>query len=123
MTYRTEKLPDEPILITQPFEDHDAEVDGGFYAQSIIAALDALKEPVVVILDLTRSNMESQNLAYAASLAIPILNHPNILDRVCVTTSDIMRMTMQGLGSTTFGSHEIHVFDMLDDALAYARSY
>lgn len=122
-----EALPGEPILIVHSEMSTDDLMKSTQESIAIITeALDQQTEPVFLISDVREITMSLEDIIQVMSAIArgqnPMVRHPNIRDYVTVLAADrLIRMATKGLESATFGKISVHMFDTLEDALAYCR--
>lgn len=127
MSFSTEKLEGEPIIIHTMHADYKAKEDADDGALSIITLLDAETEPayLYLIVDIQEAVFGLDDVVFAANLGArgeqPITHHHNVRETIVVTRSDLLKLAARGLDSDAFGHVAIKVFGTLDEALAYCR--
>jgi hypothetical protein len=125
VTFTLEKLPDEPILVTQLLPEWRVDPDLMTYTDQITALLDSLTEPVHYIADIRGIQISLGDLLSGANLITrspsAYLRHANIKSITAVANSRFLDMAIKGLDSGTFGFVSINVFQTLDEALESVR--
>jgi len=125
LTYSVEKLQDEPIVMVKLFEADRLEPSMPTTGAEVIAVLDAVSEPVFLILDMGNIRISLEHLVSSTSRAIRVdqfLTHPNVREILDVTTNPMLRLAAKGMESKVFGRLKAQVFDTVEEALEYARS-
>jgi len=127
MANTTEKLPGEPIVIRtlDPNIQSVEEMKAGFL--STLKLLDEQKEPLIFIMDLSKSNLPDSldNLSEATNIVarqLKVFTHPMVRQIICVTTSRFVELAARGLDSKVFGNVKVPVVHSVEEGLALARS-
>lgn len=127
MTTTCTTLPNEPIIIHTVDSTWNMERDLPRVLQHLQNTLDAAAEPCYYIAHIVEEpKLGLQEIMQAASRtargANALLHHRNFKAYLMVSDSKLIRLVAKGLNSEAFGAVPVHLFDTLDDALAYARS-
>ena len=126
MNVTSQKLPDEPIVVMtilgSSAESGDPEQGG----RQLYSILDRVSEPVFLILDVSKAEIDLDEILHGASSAYrgsnPIFRHPNIRQILQVSDNPAFEMAARGLNSESFGSVKVELFHTLKEALEYART-
>jgi hypothetical protein len=125
MSYSVEKLPNEPVVLSVLYADHNVAIEGEQSLMDTLKVLDAQRNPVYLVLDILEMNFRLDDAIQAVSMATQqnqVFKHPRIIETVAVTNSRLMQLVAKGMKSATFGNLNIRVFDSRSAALAYART-
>lgn len=125
MSFKTEVLPDAPIII----HTHDA---GTLTSEGVPEAMQELarlvgQQPqrIYLILDRSGVQMSMDDLIRIANSATrgpgAILHHPNVIESLIVVSNNFLKLGAMGMTSEAFGSARVRTFDHLDQALAYCH--
>ena len=119
------KLPDEPIVIITLSEDYDLKSDLPKTLPRYLKELSTFKEPVFWVVDASVAPITVNDLIVGTEMVArgehPLYKHPNIRQVVYVTTSDLLKLAAEGMGSEKFDKIAIKLCDDLDAALAFCR--
>jgi hypothetical protein len=119
------KLDNEPVVIVTLPKEYNLAAELPVQLPKYIGMLDAATEPVYWIVDARSSSLKVDEIIVGASLvargAHPLYHHRNIRQVIYVTSSQIMKLGIEGLKDETFGNVNIRIFDDLDEALKYTR--
>jgi hypothetical protein len=125
LTYSVEKLQDEPIVIVKLLEIDQLQTSMPTSGTEVIAILDAVSEPVFLILDFGDIKISLDTIISSTNRTVRVdkfLTHPNVHEILDVTTNAMLRLAAKGLASKAFGNVKTRIFDTVADALAYARA-
>ena len=122
MSYRVEKLPDEPIVLATLNKDFSMSMFDNL-VNDVYEILDQLNESIYYISDVRHITLSWDNLLKGVSMVSrgknPLLQHPRIIENLAVTNSKMLRMLAKGMQHPVFGNVSIQAFDSLDDAIEY----
>jgi hypothetical protein len=125
MSFKVERLPGEPIVVTILFEDFDLKSEIVLANKAEHDLFDASPEPVFMIV-VFRARQTLDEMMQGASVAGrekgAVLHHPNVREVMFVSREKAVHMLAQGLATEIYGNVPVKAFDTLDDALGYARS-
>lgn len=125
-TYRIEKLPSEPIVVTHLGADYSMASHTEEINSRIMKFMDASAEGLFLIFDATEASFSFDEVITSASQGTrsttPILRHPNMRQLVVISHSSLVRLAAKGLNSPIFGRVNVKVCDTLDEALAHCRT-
>jgi hypothetical protein len=127
MSFSIEKLPGEPIVLVTLGADYTAEDDTPEIAQRFASLVEASGHPVKLVIDvrpaIRRATMN--NITNGMLLAVegdpPLLRHPLMDELILVAVTDVMKHVADGFRSPAFGNVKVNLFQMYDEAMAYAR--
>ncbi|MBN1310909.1 MAG: hypothetical protein JXB30_05760 [Anaerolineae bacterium] len=119
-----EKLQEEPIVILKFFEVDQSQPPPT--EDEIYTVLDPAPEPVFLIIDLSDIKLSLDQLVSSTNQTVrggsSLFTHPNIRERLMVSTNPMLKLASKGMASKVFGNIKIQAFDNVADALAYARA-
>jgi hypothetical protein len=124
VSYRVNKLDNEPIVVFSVDAAHSIRNEGLVAGEVITQTLDNQTEHVYLIMELTHLSMDLEDLMFGANVAtrqLQLLKHPKIRETLIVTQSGLAAMGAKGMNSPIFGNIKVKTFKTLDEALAYAR--
>lgn len=124
MGYSIKMLPGEPIIVETWDADYNPQTDGRNAAQEIITLMDAMGEPVTVIVDMRAASLTFDDIllmAKSASSESAPSRHPNQRRRIIVTDNSVISTAAKGLDSEVFGHIAIDIATSMDEALTMAR--
>lgn len=125
-SYRTQKLPGEPIILVELFKGYTVVRDLPQSGAESMRLLNALTEPVFYIVDTRALRVSVNDVIDAAHLgsgsADSLYRHPMIRAVIFVSELEIVALGVQGLDSDAFGHIKARVCSSVEDALAYART-
>ncbi|MBN1201664.1 MAG: hypothetical protein JXJ20_07410 [Anaerolineae bacterium] len=125
MTYRVEKLPDEPIVLLTLAPGYDLETDFPHSYADTMAILDSVSEPVFYVNDFSAVQFDMNVLIQGASKTAGqrgTYHHPNVKEVIIISPNIAVQMSAQGLKSDVFGNVNIVVFATIEEGLAHARA-
>ncbi len=124
MSYVTEKLPNQPVILQTFHADFDTSEWAGS-AADLVTLLNDLRAPVYCVFDMTQISMGLNDVISAANRATrgsePIFHHPKIQEIVLASNDALVKLAEWGLNSVVFCSMKVWVFGTVDEALAYTR--
>lgn len=124
--FTTQKLPNEPIILSVMSEDYAISQNMSETDSVIVGLLDASPEKLFVISDISKVSFSFDDVIQGSSQgargANPPWHHPKAWKTIFVTPSKMVRLAAAGLKTMAFGNLEVMVFDTLDEALAYCRA-
>ena len=125
MSYTTEKLHDEPIIVATLYADYNHAQEGEAAINEAVAMLGAQSEPVYYVLDVTKYAPTFEELVSSVNWGgkgnLPTFRHPNVRESIVVSSNGMVKLAAQGLKTATWGNTTIPVFDTLNEALTYVR--
>jgi hypothetical protein len=125
MSYTTEKLPGEPIILAKLNADFSVAKEGDPLNSDVLALIEVQDEPVVYIADISDYPPSLDDVVAAVNWGgkgkAPTLNHPNVSEAIIVSRSSMVKLAVQGLRSAPWGNMKVQYFETSDEALAYAR--
>jgi hypothetical protein len=123
-TYTVEKLPDDPIIYCWFSESWKA-VDLPAVFEEVAAILDVEEKPLTLITCAQDIDLTIEDVISTANLATrqanSLLRHPNLREFVFVTKVKLLQLAARGLNSDIFGNVSVKIFDLEEEAFAYAR--
>ncbi len=125
MASNYKKLPNEPIVIVTLPKDYDLKADLPKTLPTYLKELSSFKEPVFWIVDASVAPLTVTDLSVGAGMVArgehPLYKHPNIRQVIYVTTSSLLKLAADGMGTEKFNKIAIKLFDNVDAALAFCR--
>ena len=102
MSFTVEKYPDLPVVIITLNEDFNLAAELDAFGQEVMAALDALDEPVYTISDASRmrntfSEMVGSLAAVTRGNFVSLLKHPMVMKMLVVDNRDLTRLAVNAL--------------------------
>ena len=127
MSFTVEKYPDLPVVIITLNEDFNLAAELDAFGQEVMAALDALDEPVYTISDASRmrntfSEMVGSLAAVTRGNFVSLLKHPMVMKMLVVDHRDLTRLAVNALGQAQYGGFSVAIFRSVDDALEDIRA-
>ena len=125
MSFKVEKLPNEPVILFTIFEDYDLLSEIGTAHQMVENLLEAQTAPVFLVHEI-KAPVSLEELIVGANPEShgrkPVWQHPNVRKFIVITTNAAMLAAAEGMGSEAFGNINIMVVGTLDEALAHVRA-
>ncbi|MBN1565574.1 MAG: hypothetical protein JXA10_17145 [Anaerolineae bacterium] len=127
MSFSIEQLPDEPIVLVTLGADYEAEIDTPEIARQFGPLVESVGAPVKLVIDVRPAFQRAtmNNITNGMVLAVesdpPLLRHPLMDELIFVAVTDVMKHVADGFRSPQFGAINVKLFQMYDQALAYAR--
>ncbi len=105
LSYTIEKLPGEPIVVQTIRSDESvAEVPDSMGTMSEL--LEAQSEPVFLIYDVSNASFTLDDILAGSNQASrsekPLLKHPKVRETIVVSTSELIKLAVKGLGTPVF---------------------
>lgn len=126
MSYKIEKLPNQPVILTTIFSDGQWISD---LARSDIEAkrlLEKSREPLFVIVDMSSLVFSLEEVIMGASRGARnqrVIGHrANLREMLIVSNSSLVKFASKGLDTPVFGYLNAGIFASVDDALAHVHS-
>ena len=123
MTFTVELEPDAPILVLIHKGSFMAEFADG--VKAILAALDAVSEPVFMVFDVHEVVISLDELTMGASTLArspkALMHHPKVRENLVVSRDGLFKLGAAGLRTATFVGVKIRSFDTLEQALSYCH--
>ncbi len=125
-TYHTEKLPDEPIILTIMSPQFSIARHMVSSDATTRVILDAAAEPLFLVVDMTEVTLSYSDLMFAGNQGAkgekPLWHHPMLRQMVLVTRSRLLSVGAKALNSPVFGNLDVRAFPTREEALAYCRA-
>jgi hypothetical protein len=125
MSFKVEKLADEPIMITTFEGAFDVRRDGAEIVRQMRSFLDAATVPLYMVDNMIDIKLSFSDLVGALAMATrgetDIVNHPKLRRIVIVTSSDIVKFGTTALKQAQYGGKEVAIYTSMEDALAAIR--
>lgn len=127
MSYTLETLDDGHILLLTLNKDFDMAAEMIQSSRETFDLLEAGPDHVVFVSDgrALETSTLADILAGANAVRSPetkrVMSHPKRITSLSVTDSKLLRLSVKGLNSATFGFVEVTIFDTLEEALTEAR--
>ncbi len=124
MGYKIESFPKEKLIVETWGADYSPAVDGPQAARDIIKAMDALNEPVTVIVDMRAAQLSFNDILTLSQVAADKnapARHPLQRRRIIVTDSNIVSMAAQGLDHEVFGHIMVDIATSMEEAWKMAQ--
>lgn len=125
MSFKVEKLPDEPIIVATIHEDYDLVNEIPLSDRAVRDILQTVDEPQSYIIHFELQLSFDEILLGATKVARgqdPLWHHPYIKQVILVSNDASMKISAAGMSADMFGNLNIQVFETLEDALDYVRS-
>lgn len=126
MTFTTEKLDDEPIIVTILSQEFRVEHDMPKSDAAGRTILDASDEPMFNVVDLRTAQLNFQEIiqgTHEGTRGIdPIWHHPKIHQTIFVTESQLVKLAVKSMQGPAYANARVAVCETLDEALTLARS-
>lgn len=127
MSYKIEKISDEPVVICTLEKSFNLGRDTAAYAKELQELLDAQPGSVYLITDARQLQVSFgdliQGLTVVARGELAVVRHPKILTLVTVGRSALLDLGSSALKQAQYGSLNIpvQVFTRMEDAWAYIQ--
>ena len=124
MSFKTQKLPNENIIIHTLNADFNPAIEVQNSNLSANRTLNEADEPCFFIIDLTalHPGLDEIMLSANAVRQNAVFANPRIRELIFATRDDVVAQATKGFDSAAFGHVKSKVFTSLEKALAYARS-
>ncbi len=125
MAYALAKLPREPIIVLALGEDYAVSSDGVRVADEAQALLDAQREEVYLIIDLSAAQLTLNDVVGGVGQMTrqrQLFQHGNLYAVLAVTDSRLLKSVTHGVSTAVLGAVRLRAFESLDAALIYARN-
>ncbi len=100
--------------------------EGGDVLQAVYDEFERIDQMAYYLADIRQINLGFGDLVIGmADSALgkrPVLAHPNTVETIVISESEIVKMGINALGQAQYGSAKARVARDLDEALAYVRS-
>lgn len=125
MTSTYKKLPNEPIVIVTLPANYNLVAELPVVMPKYLQELETFQEPVFWIVDAREAPFSVEDIITGAELVAkgqhPLYKHPKIRQVIYITTSLMLKLAAEGMGSDQFGKIAIKLFDDLELGLKFAR--
>jgi len=124
MSYRVERLPDEPILILTAGAEFSIKNDVLASAEEATGLMAEIPEgPIYYVLDTHGLRINFSDLVsglWQATRATNLLKEPR-LQLVAVGSGTLIEMGIKSLSQAQYGGLSVPLFETIDEALTYIR--
>lgn len=128
MSYTLHTLDDDHIIVMTMQPDFDIEREAPRIFEECLAIVEAGPDQVVVITDSRSKQFTSFQEILGIGQVVSrgpgkaIADHPKVVKRIALASSQIARLAVKGLNSATFGFIDISICETLEEALDIATA-
>ena len=121
MSFIVKKMADAPAVLVQTGADFDPEAELETVVKESTRLIAEQPTPSYVIWDARNAPTTVDIIVKGANISRSLETPANQVGTIVITTTQAVKMAMEGMNSRVFGHITIPVFENLDEAVAYAR--
>ncbi|MCA9882897.1 MAG: hypothetical protein KC708_08005 [Anaerolineae bacterium] len=126
MSYQITKHLEDRYIVVEHGEDYDVQTEVQNVIGDTIAIFNSVEKPIFVILDFSKAKLNFQDVLVGGNAAArgedSPFSHPKVRQTLFVTNNRALKMSADGFKNEVFGSHNIPVFESVEQAVSYVLS-
>lgn len=126
MSFNIRKLYEEPIILGTALQSFDLTIDVYPCLYAVCTQLEAVEEPVYLIGDVRNLKPSFGDILNGFAMAsqgnVAILQHPNLLELVIVSPSNLLNSSLHNVQIAHYGLAKVSVQSTLEASLTYVRA-
>lgn len=126
MTFTITHYPEQRVVVGITDNKFDFGREGMTMLQRFYEIIESIEEPIVYIFSADTSLQSFQDLLEGTRMLTSKENegwrHPKIKQLICVTNDELLRMSMPGFNTPSFGNLHIPVCTTLEEAFDLAQT-